>query len=226
MGKVCVICGKPTGMFIFCREHQKEKEDGKIIKCEECGSWHYVHELCKICKPINIVKNNISDKKAQTVISDLTCIICGKESSGKHFCRTCYAKYKDRSVDLRITHCCETSILDDYGNLQYKCTDGRKVRSRAEVMISDFLFHNKVRAVYEETIFYKENGEDKKLHPDFYLPDYQLFIEYNEITTKSYKQSKDYTQKIYEQLGKKVIIMTDKDIMDIAAFLKPKLELN
>lgn len=53
----------------------------------------------------------------------------------KTFLQKCYAKYKDRSVDIRITHCTETEILDEYGNLQYKCDDGRKVRSRAEKII-------------------------------------------------------------------------------------------
>lgn len=214
MGKSCAICGKASGMYPLCREHLQMKTDGKVVKCEDCGTWHLVNERCS-CKQI-ITKTSLNN-------SSLKCIICGQPSSGLHFCRNCYAKYKDRSVDIRITNCTETEILDEYGNLQYKCDDGRKVRSRAEVIISNFFFKEKVRAVYEETIYY---DGDKTLHPDFFLPDYDLYIEYNELTNKPYLKSKEYAQKIYKQLGKSVLIITDNDLRDIAACLKPKLGLH
>ena len=146
--------------------------------------------------------------------------------NGKHFCLNCWNKYKDKSIDIRITNCKEIKILDQYGNLTIECDDGRKVRSRAEALISNFFYNNKIRSVYEKTIYYEEKGESKTLHPDFYLPDYELYIEYNEIKKKSYLKSKEYTKKIYEQLGLKVIIMDDQDLNSIAGFLKPILKIN
>lgn len=221
MSKNCVICGRPSGMYPLCREHLQMKNDGKVVKCEECGTWHLVDSPCQ-CKKSEVVEvvstNNVG--------SELTCIICGEPSNGKHFCYKCYRKYKDRSVDIRITHCVETEILDEYGNLQYKCDDGRKVRSRAEAMISNFFFKERVRAVYEETIYYQENGEQKTLHPDFFLPDYDLYIEYNELTNKPYLRQKEYAQKIYDKLNKRVLILDDSDLHDLAACLKPKLGLH
>ena len=64
------------------------------------------------------------------------------------------------------------------------------------------------------------------MHPDFYLPDYEIYIEYCELTNKPYLKKKEYTQKIYEKLGFKVIIMDDKDLNSIAGCLKPKLHIN
>lgn len=211
----CQVCGKPSGYFPLCKECNTLKEKGKIVKCEKCGKWHYASKPCPDCRTVPFEPQD-----------GLTCIICGENSNGKHFCKKCYAKYKDRSVDIRITHCTETEILDEYGNLQYKCDDGRKVRSRAEKIISDFFFKERVRAVYEETIYYSENGEDKTLHPDFFLPDYDMYIEYNELKNKPYLNSKDYTQNIYKKLNKKVLIIDDNDLRDIAACLKPKLGLH
>ena len=72
-------------------------------------------------------------------------------------------------------------------------------------------------------LFDEESGETKTLHPDFYLPDYELYIEYNELSNPKYLKSKEYTQKIYDKLGLKVIIMTDKDLQNVAACLKPLL---
>lgn len=221
MGKTCVMCGKPSGMYPLCREHLQMKAAGKIVKCDDCGTWHYADRPCE-CE----IKETDTEKETIRQDHELTCIICGQPSNGKHFCKACYFKYKDRSVDIRITNCTKTQILDEYGNLIYKTDDGRKVRSRAEKIISDFLFNNKVRAVYEQTLYYTEDGETKTLHPDFYLPDYELYIEYNEITNKPYLKRKSYAQGVYDSMGKKVLIMTEQDLMDIAACLKPKLGLH
>ena len=163
MGKICVLCGKPSGIYPLCKEHLQMKADGKVIKCEDCGTWHFADKPCTVCgggdhliknspKANNEIQKDEDDFSfsKETSKSNLTCIICGENSNGKHFCRNCYNKYKERSVDIRITHCTDTEILDEYGNLTYKCADGRKVRSRAEAMISDWLYHNKIRSVYEE----------------------------------------------------------------------------
>ena len=212
---ICPICGEPTNVYMgnarkdkLCRKHGKMANDGEIIQCPDCGKWHDVNDECD-CK-----KN------------ELKCIICGKNSNGKHFCIECWNKYKDKSIDLRITNCKDCEVIDAYGNLTIECDDGRKVRSRAEALISNFLYNNKIRSVYEKTIYYEEKGENKTLHPDFYLPDYELYIEYNEIKKKHYLKNKEYTKKIYDKLGFKVIIMDDKDLNSIAGFLKPKLRIN
>lgn len=47
MAKTCVICGKPSGMYPLCREHLQMKADGKVIKCEDCGTWHLANEPCQ-----------------------------------------------------------------------------------------------------------------------------------------------------------------------------------
>lgn len=220
MIKNCAICGKPSGMYPLCKNHFKLKDEGKVKKCETCGTWYLTEEGCPNCKTVT------STMPQETTAPKLTCLICGEDSNGYHFCRSCYAKYKDRAVDIRITHCLDTEILDEYGNLTIKCDDGRKVRSRAEAMISNWLYKEKIRSVYEKTIYYTENEENKTLHPDFYLPDNDLYIEYNELTNKPYLKSKEYTKKIYESLGLKVFIMTEKDLQDIEACLKPLLGLH
>ncbi len=225
MGKTCVICGKAGWSYYpFCREHLQMKADGKITKCEKCGTWHLSADTCPSCKNSIISKPTDSIEHGKEN-SELTCIICGEPSNGKHFCRSCYSKYRNRSVDIRITNCNETQILDEYGNLIYTCDDGRKVRSRAEAIICSWLYNNKIRIKYEEPVYYRdeESGETKTLHPDFYLPDYELYIEYNELSNPKYIKSKEYTQKIYDKLGLKVLIMTDKDLQDVAACLKPRL---
>ena len=222
MENICPICGNPTALVYgkyprkdsLCKECAKKLLNKEIEQCPDCGKWKETTQQC-ICK-----------KKTNKTEIELTCIICGEPSNGKHFCLNCYHEYKNKSIDIRITNCREIQILDQYGNLTIECDDGRKVRSRAEALISNFFYNNKIRSVYEKTIYYKENGEDKQLHPDFYLPDYDVYIEYNEIKKKSYLKNKAYTKKIYDKLGFKVIIMDEQDLCSIAGCLKPKLGIN
>lgn len=231
--RTCPICGEPTYLVYgknprkdgLCGTHSKMLFNKEIEQCPDCEKWHKTGEICE-CKQPKKEKQTNKKKEVQTEEDELTCIICGNPSNGKHFCYDCYKQYKEKSIDIRITNCKEIKILDQYGNLTIECDDGRKVRSRAEALISNFFYNNKIRSVYERTIYYEENGESKTLHPDFYLPDYQLYIEYNEIKKKSYLKSKEYTKKIYEQLGFHVIIMDDQDLNSIAGFLKPILKIN
>ena len=220
----CPICGKETELVYgkyprkdkLCKEHAKALRNGEIEQCGICNGFHKITEFCK-CQ----------QAKTEATTNELTCIICGENSNGKHFCYNCYKKYKDRAIDIRITNCKDTEILDAYGNLQYKCDDGRKVRSKSEKIISDFLFKYKIRAIYEKTVYYYPNeNETITLHPDFYLPDYDCYIEHNGVDTKSYKANKVKTEEMYKSLNYKVIVTTENDLSDIEAKLKPLLKIN
>ena len=195
----CPICGEPTSVYMgnarkdrLCRKHGAELKEGKIF-IDEKGDFidKKTYEVLNATYEYN---NQQKVEEVQNTSNELTCIICGDPSNGKHFCLKCYHQYKDKSIDIRISNCKEIKILDQYGNLTIECDDGRKVRSRAEALISNFFYNNKIRSVYEKTIYYKEDGGDKTLHPDFYLPDYDVYIEYNEIKKKSYLKSKAYSK--------------------------------
>lgn len=220
----CPICGEPTNVYMgkarkdgLCRTHGMQANKGEIVQCADCGKWNDKDIICD-CK---------KTKNENKIENELTCIICGEPSNGKHFCLKCWNRYKDKSIDIRIIHCKDIEILDAYGNLQYKCDDGRKVRSKSEKIISDFLFKYGIRTIYEKPIYYYPNeSETITLHPDFYLPDYDYYIEHNGIDTKSYKANKAKTEEMYKSLNYKVIITTESDLGDIEAKLKPILRIN
>ena len=219
----CPICGKQTRIYMgkarkdrLCAIHADMLKTNKIVQCPDCGKWNRTGEKCNCHKPTT--ENNHEE---------LTCIICGEPSNGKHFCYNCWKEYKDKSIDIRIKNCTEIEILDKYGNQQYTCEDGRKVRSKSEKIISDFLFKYGIRTVYEKAVYYyTSDGETIELHPDFYLPDKNIYIEHNGINTKSYKNNKTKTQRMYEELGYNVIITTEDDLFNIEAKLKPILKIN
>ena len=89
----CVICGKPSGYFPLCKEHNTEKEDGKIIKCEECKTWHYIDQPCK-CEPKPVPKSLKKDDQNPNISTSI-CVVCGEPSNGKPQCKSCYEETID-----------------------------------------------------------------------------------------------------------------------------------
>lgn len=221
----CKICGKKSGIYPLCNDCFKLRDEGKIQKCDTCGEWHYTNSPCK-CTTAKTDARPIS-KPSEDRASELTCLICNKPSNGKHFCYSCYQEYKDHPIDIRIKNCKDVEILDRWGNKKIPCENGIRVRSLSEKTILDFLYNNNIKVVYEKEIIYQdEKGEDKLLHPDFFLPDNDnLCIEFNGLTSKAYLRSKEYTLKIYKQLGLNVLILTSEDIENGFRELKKILKI-
>lgn len=76
-----------------------------------------------------------------------------------------------------------------------RCQDGHYVRSKSERDIDDFFFHNKIRHVYEPTYINQKTKKSKC--PDFYLPDYNLYIEYFGLKTEKYLKDKEEKIRLY-----------------------------
>ncbi len=47
---VCQICGKKSGYYPLCAEHFQMRDQGLVIKCNDCGQWHLKAEGCSRCK--------------------------------------------------------------------------------------------------------------------------------------------------------------------------------
>lgn len=225
MAKTCPICGEPTNCYMgnyrkdgLCRDHARELKDGKIYLCDKCGKWHKTGESCKPEKPQQQTKESTYYRPGH-------CILCNGEAENDHlFCYSCYSKYKDKAITVKIDHCSKFEIIDEYGNKTIKTKSGLMVRSQQEKIVYDELFDRKVRIEYEKTIPYKdENGEMKELHPDFYLPDYKLFIEhwgFANTNDPGYLESKAYKEAIYREKGFRVAGTVSKDIEDIQAAIE------
>lgn len=159
-------------------------------------------------------------------VEELTCLICGEPSNGKHFCLECWKAYKNRSLDIRLKNLKFDSILDDYGNLKFKCDDGRSVRSLQEQSIANTLWKLEIQYVYEEEVSYvNEEDEYKTIKPDFYLPKYDLYIEHIGFNNKKHNEIIEYKRKIYEKQNKKVLFTTPENLTDFKQFIKKELKI-
>lgn len=211
MGKVCHICGEPSGMFPLCKKHNELKEKGLVFKNEKTGQWEIKQE----------------DKEITAKLGN--CIICGKETQQEYlFCKEHFNEYHNKTILIRITNCKQfefVDTLDKYETgLTYVCKDGHRVRSKSEVAIDNYLYDHDIKHAYEKA-YPIDNNPENDLHPDFYLSDLDLYIEHWGYSNKSnYNETREYKTKIYNQNKTTVIGTEEEDIKDIETSLTRKLK--
>lgn len=251
MGKNCVICGAPSGNYPLCKKHYY---DDNIIQCPNCGNWYnssygygcpycFIKEL-KVCKECGTLYNphygcpicNDHNYNDQSEFWDNiglfynpneqnnNCVICGKASGKYLFCTDCYYKYKNKIITLKISQCKDVELIENSYQSPYICDDGHHVKSQQEALIDNYLFNHNFRHVYEKAFPIDENKEHD-LHPDFYLPDLDIYIEHwgmkNDI---KYEETKEYKIPFYKKSKITLICTNGDDIANINANLERKLK--
>ena len=90
MKKTCDVCNAPSGNYPICSKCNKLKNEGKIIKCEKCGKWHYADKPCCNNGVANVSKPAAENKTPSN--SSGNCMVCGKTSPNGSLCFNCYKK--------------------------------------------------------------------------------------------------------------------------------------
>lgn len=97
---------------------------------------------------------------------------------------------------------------------------GRKVRSRLEQQCADYLTDRGIRFEYEPLMLLA----GRQFRPDFYLPDYGVFIEICGYTHMPfYSDRVEEKRSLYARHRMKAIFIVHKRGEDLIATLKPKL---
>lgn len=221
--KTCVICGAPSGMYIFCKTCNKLKDEGKIVKCDKCSKWHLIDKKCECIH--EAPASSVTKESTNTNIKEthIPCLLCGKDAKDKHFCPSCYSKYKDHSIIVKIDNCIDATIEEKYADGQrYTCKDGHVVRSKSEKDIDNFLFDHNIAHAYEKK--FDVDGIET-IKPDFYLPTLDLYIEHwGYENSGKYNKEKEYKLKVYREKKTTIICTYESDMEDTEFNLKRKLD--
>lgn len=102
----------------------------------------------------------------------------------------------------------------------FRTQDGHFVRSRAEVIIDDYLYHNQVIHAYERKV-----GIEEELYCDFYIPvGKKVYIEYwGKEGDEKYEARKARKIELYRKNELNLIELTDADINSLDDTLPGKL---
>lgn len=102
---------------------------------------------------------------------------------------------------------------------QYRTQSGHYVRSRAEVMIADWLYSNDVVFAYEKRV-----PIENDMFCDFYLPKYQIYIEYwGYDEDEKYQNRKAEKQHLYQEHHLNLIEIDNESINNIDDFLPKEI---
>ena len=164
MAKTCDVCGSPSGMYPICRACFKLKDEGKVIKCSNCGKWHYGDRPC-ICDMGKTTIHNIEKKvtseevrsipNARVIARDVApmnetrhCYICDESSDIFPQCKDCfeetleYLKSFDKNMD---TH----QINEYYYNLKsniYRMVGENAIQTNCNKLIALALLNKQVNS--------------------------------------------------------------------------------
>lgn len=217
----CPICGEPTRVYMgnarkdrLCGKHADMLKNGEL-PTDKNGNYYDPKLVAR-------------DKPKQEASSDLTCIICGEPSNGKHFCHDCWNLYNKKTLYLKVINCKTIIPLDaEYeGHLETK--DGHIVKSHVERDIDNYLFAKNIPHAYESTYDVDGNPEHE-FKPDFYLPNYlgdekDVYIEYFGMKgTKDGNKKIEYKIPIYKRDKATLICLYPQDDSKIESVLKRKL---
>ena len=99
----------------------------------------------------------------------------------------------------------------------FRTDDGHYVRSKAELLIDNWLYKNDLAHEYEKEI------PNELMMCDFYLPDSDVYIEFWGGGTLDYETRKKTKLQSYERLRLRLISLTDVDIQRLESNLTRKL---
>ena len=137
----------------------------------------------------------------------------------KHFIRELKESTGDAAIQVEDQ---TVETTDDFrvkfpANL--RTPDGHYVRSRAELLIDDFLYKNGIVHAYERKL-----NIDEDMYCDFYIPSEKLYIEYWGLEENvKYAERKKIKQNLYAKYNYKLIELNDEDILNLDERLAAKL---
>jgi len=152
------------------------------------------------------------------------CLKCGKQVAFDEFERSmrlfqriyCDKCFDETCVKRRNW---ETGV-EEKKNI--KTVDGTLVQSTGEKMIANWLTSAHLDYRYDGRLRIMEGFQ---IRPDFYLPQFDVYIEYWGLDTPRYKAGMYLKQDLYQKAGKKLISLypADKQNLDVALGEKLKL---
>ena len=101
-----------------------------------------------------------------------------------------------------------------------RTTGGTAVQSWGEKRIAEFLEQEGIAYEYDER--YRISGADT-IRPDFYLPEFDVYIEYYGMNTPEYNANRRRKHVLYQRAAKKLVSISYEDDARLVEVLRQKL---
>jgi hypothetical protein len=185
---------------------------------------------------INPAEKEYNNRDAKLAVETIEEALRIEEKRVVHVCQRCGVQletdeYVRSQKAFQRSYCnyCFDEIFLERRNFETKVElqkkirseDGTWVQSIGERLICEVLdFHN-IKYRYDERFRILDGYA---IRPDFYLPEFDVYIEYWGMDSTDYKIGMLKKQKLYQQQGKKLISLHPDDKSNIYKILMEKLE--
>lgn len=182
--------------------------------------------------PVEKEYNNTGAKKAIELIEEAARI---EEKKAVHCCQRCGVKLEPdeyirshKAFQRPFCNYCFDEVFLERSNFETKvelqknirAKDGTWVQSDGERLICEVLNKGQIRYRYDERFRILDGYA---IRPDFYLPEFDVYIEYWGMNTADYKIGMLKKQTLYQQQGKRLISLYPNDKPRIKDRLLSKL---
>jgi len=170
--------------------------------------------------PVEKEYNNEGARRAIELIEEAGRI---EEEKAVHFCQRCGVKLEPdeyvrshKAFQRPFCNYCFDEVFLERRNFETKvelqknirAKDGTWVQSDGERLVCEVLDAEQIRYRYDERFRILDGYA---IRPDFYLPEFDVYIEYWGMETADYKIGMLKKQKLYQQQGKKLISLYSDD---------------
>jgi hypothetical protein len=170
-------------------------------------------------KSVSVISEALRIREKQ---AEHRCMKCNSTANADEYARSMKAferVYCDKCFDevflRRRNYDTEVEL-----NKTIETRNGTLVQSDGERIISDYLHSHGISFRYDERFRIIEGFA---IRPDFYLPEYDVYIEYWGMDTLDYKIGMMKKQKLYQMEGKKLISLYFRDKSRLTEILREKL---
>jgi len=158
-----------------------------------------------------------------------------REALRRHWCARCRRPVTAEESARGIAkygkpychHCMEERALEGIRFEQdvekakvLRTTDAVAVQSRGEKRIGDWLAAHRIAYVYDERIVV---AGDLAIRPDFYLPEFDIYIEYWGMNTPEYVANMKKKRFLYQRDHKRLVSLSYRDFDRLEELLAEKL---
>lgn len=245
----CIICGKSSNGKPLCRDCYYEMlenyDELDYLKSFEGAKEYYYNLKNSIfwikkmeyaqtaCKKLYAIAKVMDEfyytEATQKAIDDIKYLLTKKQ---EYLNKSSKSEKEEQPKEKESIEHDDLNINEEIADYRrtypatIHCSDGHYVRSTNEKIIDDTLYRERVFHEYERR--YKAI-DGNTYYPDFYLPDYKLFIEFfgveenknkNDHKRKIFIQDKDYNWEFIEYKKRGIL---DEEIIDIIEKYKKKI---
>jgi hypothetical protein len=183
----------------------------------------------------NLAEKEYNRRDAQAAISVIEEALNMQAAGETHICQRCgqrvepdeYARAMKMFQRTYCDHCFDETYIQRRNfdtrvevKKTIKVTDGTLVQSDGERRIAEWLTLHRIAYRYDDRL---RIVEGRQIRPDFYLPEYDLYIEYWGMDTLDYKIGMLIKQQMYQHAGKRLISIYPQDKPRIPDLLQEKL---